>query len=181
MEAAESPAPDLRYPIGRYGPPATIGAAQVAEWIAAIEQLPAALRTTVEPLNAAQRATPYRPGGWTVHQVVHHVADSHLNSYVRFRWALTEERPTIKDYDEKSWAELPDVAELPLEVSLDLLAGLHRRWTALLRLLTPAQLARELVHPQGGPIALDANIGLYAWHGAHHLAHIQRLIQREGW
>ena len=145
-----------------------------------VEQLPARLRAVVEPLTDAQLDTPYRPDGWTVRQVVHHLADSHLNSLVRFKWALTEERPTIKAYYEERWAELADYAA-PLELALAWLDTLHARWVVLLRALTPDQLAREFVHPDSGPTRLDVNVGIYAWHGRHHLAHVTSLIEREGW
>ncbi|RKZ14944.1 putative metal-dependent hydrolase, partial [bacterium] len=131
--------------------------------------------------SLAQLSTHYRPGGWTVAQVVHHVADSHLNSYTRFRLALTEDHPTIRPYDEAAWAELPDAVGEPVEVSLDLLDALHARWARLLRSLSPAQLDRSFCHPEDGEIGLRTNIGLYAWHGRHHLAHISTLAQREGW
>lgn len=173
----------LRYPIGEFVPPDRIDAAQLAAWIESIATLPADLRRVVEPLAARDEAwldRRYRPGGWTARQVVHHVADSHVNSYVRFRWALTEERPTIKTYDEKRWAELPD-ARGPIAPSLDLLDALHVRWVVLLRSLTDAELERELVHPDSGPIRLAANVGAYAWHGRHHLAHVEGMLAREGW
>ena len=133
------------------------------------------------PLTSSQLDTPYRPGGWTVRQVVHHVPDSHLNSLVRFKWALTEDRPTIKAYDEKGWAALPDYQVIPIAHSLDLLESLHVRWVGLLRNLSWTQLQREFVHPESGPVSLAETIGAYAWHGQHHLAHIQHLIEREGW
>ncbi len=173
--------PDLRFPIGRFEPPAEISAQLVASWIAEIESLPERLRTLVGGLDDEQLDTPYRPGGWSVRQVVHHLVDSHLNSYVRFKWALTEERPVIKAYWEDRWAELADYRDTPLEVSLDLLESLHARWCVLLRALGPADLEREFVHPDSGPMTLGANIGAYAWHGRHHLAHIERLGDREGW
>ena len=172
---------DLRYPIGEFAPPETRTPDQVAHWIDEIAALPAALRRTVTPLTTSQLDTPYRPGGWTVRQVVHHVPDSHLNSLVRCKWALTEDRPTIKAYDEKGWAGLPDYEAVPIAHSLDLLESLHVRWVGLLRSLSWTQLQREFVHPESGPVSLAETIGAYAWHGQHHLAHIQRLIEREGW
>ncbi|MEM8964462.1 MAG: YfiT family bacillithiol transferase [Acidobacteriota bacterium] len=172
---------ELRYPIGGYEPPADISTDHTDVWIDEIEDLPNALRAAVTPLTDAQLDTPYRPDGWTVRQLVHHLPDSHINSYIRFKWALTEERPTIKAYFEDRWAELPDSHELPVRYSLDLLDALHQRWCFLLRNLTEDDLDREMVHPESGPIRLGANIGLYAWHGRHHLAHIERLIEREGW
>ncbi len=163
---------NLRHPIGPFEAPAEITPEHIAGWIDAIEALPAQLRATVEPLAEAQLDTPYRPGGWTVRQVVHHVADSHLNSLMRFKWALTEERPTIKDYREQRWAELAD-AQLPVGPSLDLLAALHTRWVALLRSLDGDDWQREFVHPESGPVALGVNVGIYAWHGRHHRAHVE--------
>jgi hypothetical protein len=172
---------DLRYPIGRFTPPVAVTSAWIAEEIGAIERLPADLRRVVTRLSPQQLDTPYRPGGWTVRQVVHHLADSHVNSYVRFRWALTEDTPTIKAYDEKAWAELPDVTGPP-ELSLDLLDGLHRRWVTLLRRLQPADFARAFVHPETGDrVQLGLNVGIYGWHGRHHLAHVTQLAHREGW
>lgn len=172
---------DLRYPIGTFEPPADITDEHVAAWIADIEMLPGDLRETVGPLNESQLETCYRPEGWTVRQVVHHVADSHLNSITRFKWALTEERPTIKDYREDRWAELQDYRETPVGVSLDLLDALHTRWCVLLRSLSRMDLQREFVHPESGPVALAVNVGVYSWHGRHHLAHIRALAARENW
>ena len=172
--------PDLRYPIGRYAPPAEITEQQVEAWIDEIAALPADLRATVAPLTDEQLDTPYRPGGWTVRQVVHHLFDSHATSYVRFKWTLTEDRPAIKAYDEKAWAELPD-ARGAVGPSLDALEALHARWEDLLRQMSWPQFQLEFVHPDAGAIPLARNVGLYAWHGRHHLAHIERLIEREGW
>ncbi len=172
--------PDLRYPIGRFVPGGPVTQDQVAVWIDDIEALPADLRRTVSPLSDRQLDTPYRPGGWTVRQVVHHLPDSHMNSYIRFKWALTENRPVIKAYDEKGWAELPDSGG-PIGHSLDLLEALHGRWAGLLRNLRWAELQREFVHPDSGPSELAVTVGAYAWHGRHHLAHIERLADREGW
>lgn len=171
---------DLRYPVGEFSPPDTVPQEQVDTWIDDIAALPGDLRQTVSPLSDAQLDTPYRPDGWTVRQVVHHLPDSHMNSLIRFKWALTEDRPTIKAYDEKGWAVLPDCRQ-PIRHSLDLLDALHRRWVDLLRGLSRAQLQREFVHPESGPATLAVTVGSYAWHGRHHLAHIERLIEREGW
>ena len=171
---------DLRYPIGTFAPVENVTPAQVQAWIDDIAALPADLRHTVEALNDGQLDTPYRPGGWTVRQVVHHLPDSHMNSLVRFKWALTEDRPLIKAYDENGWAALPDCRG-PIGHSLDLLAALHARWVDLLRSLGWTQLQREFVHPEAGAVKLAISVGDYAWHGRHHLAHIQRLIEREGW
>ncbi len=172
---------DLRYPIGRFTAPPDVTPAHVASWIDDIARLPADLRRVVAPLTPAQLDTPYRPGGWRVRQVVHHLVDSHVNSFIRFKWALTEDRPTIKPYFEDRWAELADTRETPVETSLTLLDALHERWVNLLRALGPAELHREFVHPESGVVRLDVNIGIYAWHGRHHLAHITRLARREGW
>jgi hypothetical protein len=175
-----APTPDLRYPIGRFSPAGPVTRDRVDAWIADVAALPAGLRRTVSPLTDGQLDTPYRPGGWTVRQVVHHLPDSHMNSLVRFKWALTEDRPLIKAYDEKGWAGLPD-ARSPIAGSLDLLDALHRRWVDLLGSLTWPQLRREFVHPESGAATLAVTVGSYAWHGRHHLAHIERLIEREGW
>jgi hypothetical protein len=172
---------ELRYPIGKFERPSRVEARDVTQWIQEIADLPGQMRRTVEPLTPAQLDTPYRPDGWTVRQVVHHVGDSHMNSLVRFKWALTEERPTFKPYYEDRWARLADYSTVPVSAALDFLDLLHARWVALLRSLSAAELAREFVHPETGIVRLDANIGLYAWHGRHHLAHITRLIEREGW
>lgn len=170
----------LRYPIGEFSPPVPITQADVERWIDDIAALPADLRKTVSALTDSQLDTAYRPDGWTVRQVVHHLPDSHLNSFIRFKWALTEDRPVIKAYDEQGWALLPDCRQ-PIRHSLDLLDALHRRWVDLLRGLSRAQLQREFVHPESGAATLAANVGAYSWHGRHHLAHIEQLIEREGW
>ncbi|MDX1439208.1 MAG: putative metal-dependent hydrolase [Rubricoccaceae bacterium] len=172
---------DLRYPIGKFDRESEITADDIALWIDQIEMLPRQLRNAVEDLNDEQLETPYRPGGWSVRQVVHHIGDSHLNSLVRFKWGLTEEEPTIKIYHEERWAELADYREVPIETALDFLEVLHVRLVALLRSLSNEDLARRFIHPETGPITLARNIGLYAWHGRHHLAHITRLKEREGW
>lgn len=172
---------DLQFPIGKfeYQGPATDE--QRKRLIEEIEQTPARLRAAVNGLSPEQLDTPYRPGGWTVRQVVHHLPDSHLNSYTRFRLALTEEEPTIRPYDEARWAELPDASRGPIEVSLDLLEALHRRWVLLLGSLTGDDCARTFRHPELGLMSLDKNVGLYAWHGRHHVAHITSLRERSGW
>lgn len=138
------------------------------------------LRAAVEGLTEAQLDTPYRPGGWTVRQVVHHVPDSHLNAYIRMKLALTEDGPTIKPYDENLWAELSD-SRMPVDASLSLMDALHRRWVTVLRSLQPADFARTFLHPEAGVVSLDRLIALYAWHGRHHVAHITSLRQRMGW
>jgi uncharacterized damage-inducible protein DinB len=175
-------ADDLRFPIGpfTYAGPATAEARR--QRIAQIERTPEELRAAVRGLSAAQLDTPYRPGGWTVRQVVHHVPDSHLNAVIRFKLALTESSPTIKPYDEARWAELGDVAGTPIEVSLRLLDALHERWVVLLRSLAPAEFERTLFHPErNATMTLDEVLALYAWHGPHHTAHITRLRARSGW
>lgn len=174
---------DLRYPIGRFELPAQLTTPERSALIDTIAATPAALRVAVRGLSDTQLDTPYRPGGWTVRQVVHHVPDSHLNSYVRFRLALTEEQPTIKPYDEARWAELPDAKGPLVAESLALLEALHARWVSLLRAMTPAEFARTLVHPErpGAPMSLDTMVALYAWHGRHHVAHITALRERMGW
>ncbi len=165
---------NLKYPIGRYKRQLVIKPAHIEKWIAAIEAQPAQFRSLVENLSEAELALPYRRGGWTIQQVVHHVVDSHMNSLVRFKWTLTENNPTIKAYYEDRWATLEDYAQTPVSVSLKMLEALHHRWVILLRSLTPEQLERTFVHPESGDtIPLDALIGMYAWHGNHHIAHIE--------
>jgi len=171
----------LRYPIGKYQPPALIDEVQRKEWIDQIASLPSELRSTVRGLNDEQLDTPYREGGWTVRQVVHHVADSHMNSQIRFRWALTEDVPLIKAYEEALWAELPDAKTLPVQVSFDLLDGLHKRWTGLLLRMRASDFKRRLRHPVSGEHTLEGLLGLYAWHGRHHTAHVAKLKERMGW
>ncbi len=172
---------DPRYPIGPFEPPDALDAAQRVTCIDQIAAAPAALRDAVAGLDAGQLDTPYRDGGWTVRQVVHHVPDSHTNAYLRFKLALTEERPTIKTYDEKRWAETAEVNIVPVEVSLALLEALHRRWVPLLRALGPSDFARRMVHPEWGTPSLDQMLALYAWHGRHHTAHITTLRASRGW
>ena len=172
---------DLRYPVGKFhyeGPPTD---EQKREFLEDVAQTPAKLRAAVQGLSAAQLDTPYRPGGWTVRQVVHHVPDSHLNSYVRFKLALTEDEPTIKTYAEDRWAELADTPATPIEVSLTLLDSLHDRWLRLLRALTPEQWKRTLRHPEMGAMTLEKTLALYSWHGKHHVAHITNLRKQMGW
>jgi uncharacterized damage-inducible protein DinB len=172
---------DLRFPIGKFhydGPP---NETQKQAFLEEIAQTPAKLRAAVEGLSDAQLDTPYREGGWTVRQVVHHVPDSHMNSYVRFKLALTEEEPTIKLYAEDRWAELADSEATPIEVSLTLLDSLHDRWVRLLRSLTPEEWKRTFRHPAMGAMPLDKTLALYAWHGKHHVAHITELRKRMSW
>lgn len=171
----------MRYPIGTFQHPGPIPDADLARWIGDIEALPHQMRRAIAGLTDAQLDTPYRPGGWTIRQVVHHVPDSHLHSYARFKWALTEDEPVIKPYDEARWAMLPDYRTVPVDTSLALLEQLHARWVGLLRALSREQLARRFVHPESGPIELAWNVGHYAWHGRHHVAHITTTIERKGW
>lgn len=149
--------------------------------MARIEATPRAFREAVAGLDDSQLGTPYRDGGWTVRQLIHHMPDSHCNAYVRFKLALTEEKPTIRPYDEALWAELPDTRDTPVEVSLVMLEALHERWVALLRGMEPAQFASRLIHPDSGEWALDQFLTLYAWHGDHHTGHITALRERMGW
>lgn len=172
---------DLRFPIGKFARPAALTAEERTAAIARIAAHPAALRAAVQGLDDAQLNTPYRPDGWTVRQLVHHMADSHINAYARTRMALTEATPTIKPYDEEPWAELWDARSLPVEVSLGLVDGLHERWVALLRHLEPAAFARTMVHPANGPMTIDVQLALYAWHCEHHVAHVTALRSRNGW
>jgi len=180
MEATKT-ATDLRYPIGKFHRKSELTDADRAELIAQIADAPARLRQAVKGLTPDQLDTPYRPEGWTVRQVVHHVPDSHMNSYVRFKLALTEDQPTIKTYDEALWAALPDSKNTPVETSLTLLESLHDRWVNLLRSMSASDFARRVNHPEHGLIDLDYLLALYAWHGRHHVAHITSLRERMGW
>jgi uncharacterized damage-inducible protein DinB len=173
---------DLRYPIGRFDWSAPVSEAEYPRLIAEIAAAPAALRSAVAGLSRDQLETRYRADGWTVKQVVHHVPDSHLNAYTRFKLALTEEEPTIKPYDEAGWAELPDSQKVPIDVSLDLLDALHTRWVSLLTSMDVADFNRVFRHPeQNRTLTLAQLLALYAWHGRHHVAHITALRKREGW
>jgi len=164
----------LRYPIGRFVAPEKISAADRAKYIEEIAAAPAALRAAVKGLNETQLDKPYRPGGWTIRQVVHHVPDSHLNAYSRMKLALTEDEPTITPYMEARWAELPDSRLVPVETSLRLLEAVQERWLAIMRSMTDAQWHRAYMHPEMGHYPLDRQAALYAWHGKHHVAHITR-------
>ena len=173
---------DLRYPIGRFSFDAGRTRGERNQRIDELAQAPAQLRATVAGLTAAQLATPYRPGGWTVRQVVHHIPDSHLHAYDRFKLALTEDCPTIKPYDENRWAELPDNTTVAPETSLTFLDALHARWVALLRAMTAADFDRTFYHPEHSrTLTLDEALASYAWHGLHHIAHIRSLRERERW
>lgn len=165
----------LRYPIGKFNSAQPITTADAQKYVQEIAALPALMRQAVNNLSNEQLDTPYRPGGWTVRQVVHHVADSHINSYVRFKLALTENYPTIKPYEEHLWAELPDAKNESIEVSLVLLEALHQRWVVLLKSFSAADWERGYMHPESGKTSLLTAVGLYAWHGRHHLAHITSL------
>ena len=172
---------ELRYPIGKYQPIEKLSEENRKQLITQIEEAPGKLRAAVRGLSREQLATPYREGGWTVQQVVHHLADSHMNSYTRFKLALTEDEPTIKPYNETRWAELSDSKTTPIETSLALMDGLHERWINLLRGMAAADFARKMRHPERGTVTLDDYLGLYAWHDRHHVAHITGLRQRKGW
>ena len=171
----------LRYPVGRFNPTAVTAASERVRLLDSMAAAPARLRAAVQGLSEEQFDTPYREGGWTVRQVVHHVPDSHLNAYIRMRWALTEERPAIKTYQEKAWAELSDARSAPVSVSLDLLDALHARWLLLLRAFDAADYQRVLVHPDWGDMTVETLVRLYEWHGRHHVAHIAALRERMGW
>lgn len=171
----------LRYPIGRFHPREGLSQTEREESIEDLAALPGELREVVAPLSQEHLDTPYRPQGWTVRQVVHHLPDSHLNGYVRFKLALTEKEPTIKDYNEAAWAELADGRGEDVEGSLMLLEAVHRRWTHLLRSLGPEDYVRTFRYPDTGVVTLERNLQLYAWHGRHHLAHVTHLRERSDW
>ncbi len=175
-----SQAPDLRYPIGKRVPPTSFTDASRAAALKVIADTPANLRRAVTGLTDAQLDTPYRPGGWTVRQLVHHVADSHMNAYVRTRLALTEDNPPVKPYDEAKWAELPDAKTMPIEGSLAIIEALHARWVHLLKTLSVEQMNRTMFHPEHGALTLDALLAIYAWHGPHHTAHVTEFRRRSG-
>ena len=172
---------DPRYPIGKFNWSGSSTAEERSRFIEEIAATPQHMRSAVAGLNSMQLDTPYRDGGWTVRQVIHHVPDSHKNSYIRFNFALTEHEPTIKPYDEAVWAELVDARTAPIEPSLNLLEGLHDRWALLLRSLSGEDVKRKFYHPELGVVTIEQYIALYAWHGKHHVAHITSLRQREGW
>ncbi|MDQ7096644.1 putative metal-dependent hydrolase [Desulfosporosinus sp. PR] len=163
---------NLRYPIGQFKMSEDVSLDQVEKLIAQIEAVPQLLVDSVKDLKEEQLNSSYRPGGWTIRQVVHHIADSHMNGYIRFKLALTEDTPIIKSYNEALWAELEDARTLPVEVSLNLVETLHKRWAVLLRSLSSTELNRQFRHPEDGDLNIKKAIGLYAWHGNHHLAHI---------
>jgi uncharacterized damage-inducible protein DinB len=164
----------LRYPVGRLPRhPAPVDAKELAEHLAIIEALPARLRSLVSGLNDAQLDTPYRPGGWTIRQVVHHIADSHINAYLRMKLAATEDRPAVKTYEEQVWAELPEAKSAPVDVSLALIDALHRRMLAFLRALPAGTLRRAFQHPEWGSVTIEESVTMYSWHCRHHSAHIE--------
>ena len=181
MTMTTSATTDLRFPVGKFSPPADVTPQDRSRFIEEIAATPTRLRAAVAGLSPAQLDTPYRDGGWTVRQVVHHVPDSHLNAYIRFKLALTEDEPTIKPYFEDRWATLEDSRTTPIEVSLALLEALHTRWVILLRSMKAADFARPLNHPEMGRLNLDRMLALYAWHGRHHVAHVTSLRERMGW
>ena len=172
---------DPKYPIGKYeAQPFSVS--QKKKWLADIQFLPNELEQAIENLDEAQLHTPYRDGGWTVHQLVHHLADSHMNSFIRFKLALTEENPTIKPYEENAWSETADVTKEPINVSITLLYALHKRWLTLLQNMTDADFEKTLFNPQRrGQLTLWEMLGIYAWHGKHHVAHIKTLKENKGW
>jgi hypothetical protein len=172
----------VRYPVGKFDQRTRLTSAERAPLIEQIAEAPARMRDAVRSLDDKKLDTPYRDGGWTVRQVVHHVPDSHLNAYIRFKWALTEDNPTIKAYDENEWARLSDVRDTPVETSLQLLESLHDRWVHLIRAMSDDDFRRTLRHPEHqGVLTVDWLLGMYAWHSRHHVAHITSLRKRKGW
>jgi len=172
---------DPRYPIGKFSYDGPLTAEQKKQYLDDIEQTPARLRAVVSGLSDQQLNTPYRDGGWTVRQLAHHVPDSHMNAYIRFKLALTEDDPTIKPYMEDRWAELPESKQAPIEVSLVLLDSLHQRWTMVLRNIKDSDWKRTFRHPEMGPMTLEKTLALYSWHGRHHVAHVTTLRKKMGW
>ncbi|HEX9961471.1 MAG TPA: putative metal-dependent hydrolase [Pyrinomonadaceae bacterium] len=172
---------DLRYPIGKFSFDAESASSSRVASIQAIEELPVRLRQAVAGLNEEQLRTPYRDGGWTIHQLIHHIADSHMNSFIRFKLALTEDKPAIKTYEESDWAQTTDVTNVSADISLKLLDALHERWFILLASLSDEAFTRELSHPEHGLINLEYLTGLYAWHSRHHTAHITNLREKMNW
>ena len=171
-----------KYPVGKYSAPTEFSKKIIDEWIQTIEDLPKKLRTEVQYMKDEQLDTPYREGGWTIRQVVHHLADSHMNAYIRFKMAMTEVVPTIKPYFEDRWAELEEAKHAPVEISLALLEALHRRWVSFVRTLSEEDLKRKFHHPESKKeYELRAILALYAWHSRHHLAHVSSLAERKGW
>ncbi len=175
-------AEQLSYPIGRYSTPASYAAENIQEWISIIEALPNWLDICIENLDETQLQTPYRPGGWTVIQVLHHIADSHMNAYIRHKLTMTEDNPTIKPYEQDKWAVLGDVSAIPVNVSITLIHALHRRWGAFLKSLKPEDWERTFYHPEHQhSITLWDSLASYAWHSRHHMEHVRQLRERMGW
>jgi len=174
-------APDLRFPVGDFKAPASYSDSQRAAMLQDIADLPSKLRAAVAGLNDQQLDTPYRDGGWTVRQTVHHVADSHVNSYIRVRFAATEINPTIMPYPEAVWAELADAKHAPVESSLQILEGLHSRWVTLFQSFKPEDWNRTMFHPERGKLDMNVILALYSWHSKHHVAHITELRKRKSW
>lgn len=173
---------DLKYPIGKANIPEKITKKNIEDWISLLERFPHELEFLVKELSDNQLDTPYRENGWTIRQVIHHCYDSHHNSYLRFKWALTEDKPIIKPYFEKKWAELQDAKSAPIFLSLDALKALHAKWVYLLRGLNNDDLQKSFIHPSGNKeVRLEENIGIYAWHCRHHYHHIEQLMIRKGW
>lgn len=173
---------ELKYPIGLANIPENITKKNIEIWISDIERFPHELEFLVRDLSENQLETKYREGGWTIRQVIHHCYDSHHNSYIRFKWALTEDQPIIKAYNEERWAELLDAKSSPILLTIDALKGLHAKWVYLLRMLTDKDLEKSFIHPDGNKnVSLKKNIGMYAWHCQHHYAHIEQLMIRKGW
>jgi len=172
----------LRYPIGKFNRPQNVSDQLLKDWIAILEYLPSKLETLVKDLTPEQLATPYRPEGWTIRQLIHHIADSHHHSYIRFKWALTEEQPVIKPYLEKGWANLFDAKTAPIDLSLNHLKAVHAKLVYLLKGLSRTDLERKFIHPDGKiETPLTINAGHYAWHGSHHYAHIENALKHKGW
>lgn len=172
---------DLRYPVGTWTWPGSVTAEEREQYICDIEELPTKLRDAVAGLDPKHLDTPYREGGWSVRQIVHHIPESHMNSYIRFKLALTEDNPTVKPYDEAAWGKLPDASTAPIGLSLALTDALHQRWALVLRAMTDRDFQRTYHHPENGTHKLDAILGMYAWHGRHHAAQIAATRKRMGW
>ena len=172
----------LQYPIGRYQKPEHYTPEMIKEWINVLQALPSWMDACIENLDAPQLQVPYREGGWTIQQVVHHVADSHINAYIRLKLALTEDNPTVKPYSEKAWAELADVSLVPVNVSVTLLHAIHRRMVAVLQNMQPSDWERTFYHPEHQrSFPVWEMVAMYAWHSRHHTAHITQLRERMGW
>ena len=172
--------PDPRYPVGRFTPPSSSDPATRAQQTSILRLLPSTLQAAISGLTQSQLDTPYRDGGWTVRQLIHHIADSHANAYIRCKLALTEDWPTIKPYDQDAWANLAD-SQLPIDASVAMIGAIHERWVKLLESIPDADFQRGYVHPENGRQTLDAVIAIYAWHSRHHTAHITNLRARQGW